>query len=177
MKWFLWEQPGVPEKSGSATGEDGTESRVRQDARDSVTVLAVNLDPPFLHGASGPTSLLHFFRQPLLLRLTDTDKSCDNGHRLPPAVRGRTNDIHAPTIAVLSGWCLFIQVASRWLCSRRRQRHILQRSEWTLPCEQLITGGNVFLLFHAVYREGHPEVREPWNQHVPRREMIPDAFS
>ena len=48
--------------SGSTTGEDGTKSHFAQDARDSVTVIALNLDPSFLHGASGTTSLLHFLR-------------------------------------------------------------------------------------------------------------------
>ena len=48
--------------SASATGEDGTESRFTQDARDSVTVIALNLDPSFFEGTSGTTSSLHFFR-------------------------------------------------------------------------------------------------------------------
>ena len=89
-------------KSGSATGEDRTEACVGQDACDSITVISLNLDPSFLHGASGATCLLHFFRQPLFLCLTDTNESCDNCHRLPAPVRGRTNDVYPSTI---SFWC------------------------------------------------------------------------
>ena len=179
-KWFFGNSRGAVGESGSATGEDGTESRFGQDARDSVTVLALNLDPSFLHGASGTTSLLHFFRQPLLLWLTDTDKSCDNCHRLPTPVRGRTNDIHPPTISFWCGWCLISWIASRWLGSSRRQ--ILQRSERTLPCEQLITHGNVFLFFHAVCTQGRKvslkqkilqAVLEPVHHAC---EMVPDTF-
>lgn len=33
------------------------------------------------------SGLLHFFRQPLSLRLADTEKSCGNRHRLPTPVR------------------------------------------------------------------------------------------
>ena len=77
-----------------------------QDARDSVAVIALNLDPSFFYGASGTTSLLHFFRQPFFLGLTDTDKSSDNRHRLPTAVRGRTDNIHPPTVSFRCGSCL-----------------------------------------------------------------------
>ena len=73
---------------GSAAGEDGTEARIAQDACDSVAVITLNLDPSFFHGASGTASPLHFFRQPLSLGLTDTDKSGDNRHRLPTPVCG-----------------------------------------------------------------------------------------
>ena len=64
-------------------------------------------------------------------------------------VRGRTKDIHPPAISFWRGWGLISWIASRWLGPRRRQCHILERSERTLPCEQLITRGNVFLFFHA----------------------------
>ena len=93
------------EKSGSATGEDGKETCIGQDACDSVAVITLNLDSSFFHGASGTTGPLHCFRQPLFLRLAGTDKSCDNRDRLPTPVRGRPNDIHPPTVSFWCGWC------------------------------------------------------------------------
>ena len=117
-----WLVPGNTEKkgrgvgkSGSATGEDGTEACIGQDACDSVAVITLNLDSSFFHGASGTTGLLHFFRQPLFLRLADTDKSCDYRHRLPTPVRGRTNDIHPPTGSFWCSWCPIGKIAGRWL--------------------------------------------------------------
>src|SRR5688572_29711655 len=88
---------------GLATGEDGTETRVGQDACDSVSVITLNLDQSFFYGASSTTSLLHFLRQPLFLGLTDPDKSCDYCHYLPSPVRSRTTDIHPPTISFCCG--------------------------------------------------------------------------
>ncbi len=93
---------GVGE-NGSATGEDGTEARVGQDARDGVTMITLNLDPSLFHGPSRATRLLHFFGQSLFLGLADSDKSCDNRHGLPAPMRGRTQDIHSPTMSLRCG--------------------------------------------------------------------------
>src|SRR5688572_22124590 len=104
--------------SGLATREDGAEARVGQDACDSVTVITLNLDPSFFDGASSTTSLLHVFRQPLFLGLTDADKSCDDCHCLPSPVRGRTKDIHPAAISFWFGWGLLSEIPSRGLGSR-----------------------------------------------------------
>ena len=138
----------VAGESGSAPGEDGTEACVGQDARDGVTVITLNLDPSFFHGASRATRLLHFFRQSLFFGLTDSDKSCDDGYGLTAPMRSRTKNIHSSSLAF---WCACRRIgwnANRRIGWGRRQCHILRRRERTLPWKRPVTYGNVFFLFH-----------------------------
>ena len=60
--------PSPSSKHRVKTGAD-------QDTGDGLTLVALNLNPSFLHRPSGAARLLHFFGESLFLRETDADEA------------------------------------------------------------------------------------------------------
>ena len=65
----------VPFRSPSPSSKHRVKTGAGQDAGDGLALVALNLDPPFLHCAPGAARLLHFLGEGLFLNQTDTEET------------------------------------------------------------------------------------------------------
>ena len=87
--WTLAAGFGGLNASSARRRRAGT-SRRRQDFRDRLALVPLNLDPPVLHRAAAAAGRAHLLGQRFLLRQADAHKAVDHGHRLAaPPLRSR----------------------------------------------------------------------------------------
>ena len=94
----------IPPLSSLSSSEDRAKSRVDKNAGDSVTLIALDLDPSVLDCSTCAADLLHLLSKRFLLRLANPNEPCDYRDRLPSAVRRLPKNIHTPTGFLVYGW-------------------------------------------------------------------------
>ncbi len=73
-----------------------------QDASDLGALVALDLDPAILDGATGAAGFLHLFGELLFLGQADADEIADDGHGFAAAPGGLAEDVD-PTPVLFGG--------------------------------------------------------------------------
>jgi hypothetical protein len=81
-------------------GEHRLETGLRENALHLLALVALDLDAAVFHRAADAAGLLHFFRELLFLRESDSDEISGHRDAFAAAVRGLADDVHPAAVGV-----------------------------------------------------------------------------